>query len=402
MKVMACVLCATLFAAMAPPAATASSASIARSIRQKKARAAELEKQLAATRPDLMKALADVDEVDAQLQDIRSQMQDTDATLAMMNGEISAGEATLNDRAVTLYKSGGYDVIEALLSVRSLEDLLSRIDMISYIQTSDDELLRSLASSRNQVSFLQSQQEQREAQLITLRQEADARKAVVESLIAQQEALLNSVGTDIEKLVQEEATARAAEAAAGGTYEGTTNPPVGFNPNTLVSNETYGDATALSVDGIQGFLNGQPGVLKSYSARDHNGVVRSAAEMIAQAAQAWGVNPKVILVTLQKEQSLLTDGSPTQRALDWAMGCGKMDGSTLNQYQGFGNQIWGGARALARNRSYWRAGISLSIDGNAVYPSNSATHSLYRYTPHLHGNVLFWRIYWRYFGNPAA
>jgi peptidoglycan hydrolase CwlO-like protein len=396
-------MCATLLFASAPSAATAASSSaIARSIRQKKARAAQLEKQLAATRPDLMKALADVDEIDAQLQDIRQQMQDTEATLAMMNGEISAGETVLNDRAVSLYKSGGYDMIEALLSVRSLDDLMSRIDMISYIQTSDDELLRSLASSRNQVSFLQSQQEQREAQLITLRQEADARKAVVESLIAQQEALLRSVGADIGKLVEEEATARAAEAAAVGDYSGTDNPPVGFNPNTLISNEAYSNSAALSVDGIQGFLNGQPGVLKSYSARDHNGVVRSAAQMIAQAAQAWGVSPKVILVTLQKEQSLLTDSSPTQRALDWAMGCGKMDGSTLNQYQGFGNQIWGGARALARNRSYWRAGISLSIDGHAVYPSNSATHSLYRYTPHLHGNVLFYRIYWRYFGNPVA
>jgi hypothetical protein len=177
---------------------------------------------------------------------------------------------------------------------------------------------------------------------------------------------------------------------------------VPFDPNTLVSNDVYSDSGSMTAADIQTFLAARSGVLGSYSARDHNGVTRSAAEMIAEAAREWGVNPRVILVTLQKEQSLLTDGSPSQRALDWAMGCGKMDGSTLSQYQGFGNQIWGGARALARNRSYWRAGISLSIDGNAVYPSNSATHSLYRYTPHLHGNVLFWRIYWRYFGNPAG
>lgn len=349
-----------------------------------------------------MDALARVDEVDAQLQDIRAQMQDTDATLSLLNAEIATGEAVLNERAVSMYKSGGYDVIEALLTVRSLDDLLSRIDMLSYIQSSDDELLRGLSSSRNEVGFLQGQQERREAELIALRQEADARKAVVESVIARQRALIASVGSDIERLAQEEATARAAEAAAAGSYDGTTDPPTAFNPNTLVSNDTYGDSGALTADGIQAFLNTQSGALKSYSARDHNGVVRSAAEMIAQAAQAWGVNPKVILVTLQKEQSLITDGSPSQRALDWAMGCGKMDGSTLSQYQGFGNQIWGGARALARNRSYWRSGISLKIDGNAVYPSNSATHSLYRYTPHLHGNVLFWRIYWRYFGNPIA
>lgn len=399
---MACALCATLLLACTPAVASASAASIAASVRAKKAKAAQLEKQLEATRPDLMTALADVDEVDAQLQDLRSQMQDSEANMSTLNVEISASELALNDRAVSLYKSGGFDVIEALLSVRTLDDLLTRIDMLSYIQTSDDELLRQLATSRNQVSFLQGQQQQRETELIALRQEADARKAAVEALINRQESLLASVSGDIKRLAKEEATARAAEAAAASGYDGTADPPVGFDPNTLISDDVYSDSGAMSAADIQAFLGSQSGVLKSYATRDHNGVVRTAAQMIADAAAAWGVNPRVIIATLQKEQSLISDATPTQRALDWAMGCGKMDGSTLSRYQGFGNQIWGGARALARNRSYWRRGISLSIDGQAVYPSNSATHSLYRYTPHLHGNVLFWRIFWRYFGNPVG
>jgi len=398
----ACALCATLLLACTPAVASASAASIAASVRAKKAKAAQLEKQLEATRPDLMTALADVDEVDAQLQDLRSQMQDSEANMSTLNVEISASELALNDRAVSLYKSGGFDVIEALLSVRTLDDLLTRIDMLSYIQTSDDELLRQLATSRNQVSFLQGQQQQRETELIALRQEADARKAAVEALINRQESLLASVSGDIKRLAKEEATARAAEAAAASGYDGTADPPVGFDPNTLISDDVYSDSGAMSAADIQAFLGSQSGVLKSYATRDHNGVVRTAAQMIADAAAAWGVNPRVIIATLQKEQSLISDATPTQRALDWAMGCGKMDGSTLSRYQGFGNQIWGGARALARNRSYWRRGISLSIDGQAVYPSNSATHSLYRYTPHLHGNVLFWRIFWRYFGNPVG
>lgn len=395
-------LCATLLGALVPSAAYGSAASLAAARRAEQAKAAKLEQQLAATRPDLMDALASVDEVDAQLQDLRAQMQDTEANLLSLNADIGAAETALNDRAVSLYKSGGFDVFEALLSVRTLDDLLTRIDMLSYIQTSDDELLRRLSTSRNQLAYLQGQEEQQEGELITLRQEADNRAAVVQALIRQQEALLTSAGRTVERLAKEEATARAAEAAAASGYDGTADPPVGFDPNTLVSDAVYSDSGALSAAGIQSFLASQSGVLKSYAAKDHNGVVRTAAEMIAEAAAAWGVNPRVILVTLQKEQSLLTDASPSQRALDWAMGCGKMDGSTLSQYQGFGNQIWGGARALARNRSYWRRGISLSIDGQAVYPSNSATHSLYRYTPHLHGNVLFWRIFWRYFGNPVG
>jgi hypothetical protein len=110
----------------------------------------------------------------------------------------------------------------------------------------------------------------------------------------------------------------------------------------------------------------------------------------------------VILVTLQKEQSLISAPSPSQNALDWAMGCGKTDSVTYMQYKGFGRQIWGGAQKLISNRSFWRPGISISIDRKAVYPTNASTHALYRYTPHFGGATSFWRIYWRYFGDPNA
>jgi hypothetical protein len=135
---------------------------------------------------------------------------------------------------------------------------------------------------------------------------------------------------------------------------------------------------------------------------DHNGVNKSAAEMIADAAVAWNVSPKVILVTLQKEQSLLGRSGPSQTALDWALGVGKTDSSTIYKYQGFGNQIWWGAATLNNNAERWKPGAQLLIDGNYVVPSNGATHSLYRYTPHIRGNTSFWLLYWRYFGDPRA
>jgi hypothetical protein len=158
----------------------------------------------------------------------------------------------------------------------------------------------------------------------------------------------------------------------------------------------------MTAEGIQSWLDSQPGGLKTYAGPDHAGVRKTAAQMIAEAAASWTVSPKIILVTLQKEQSLIGRANPSQYALDWAMGCGKMDSRTISSYQGFGNQIWGGARALSRNRGGWRSGISLSIDNTAVYPANASTYSLYRYTPHFPGNASFWRLYWRYFGDPRA
>jgi peptidoglycan hydrolase CwlO-like protein len=396
-------VCATLAFASLPGAAfAASSASIAASVRAKKAQAASVEAQLKATGTELVDALAKSDQVDAQLQDVRDQITATSDSISQLEAQIAAGQAVLNDRAVAMYKSGGLDMLEALLSVNSLDDLMTRIDMLAYIQQTDAELLNGLTTARDQSAFLAGQQAQRENDLIALRQESDARTALVQSLIAQQQSVLKSIGSDVANLVKQEEAARSAEAAAAAGNDGVPAPPVPFQADTLISEAKYTDSGSLAADGIQAFLEAQGGALKSYAGHDHSGVSKTAAQMIADAASAWGVSPKVILVTLQKEQSLLTDHSPSQRALDWAMGCGKMDGSTLTQYQGFGNQIWGGARALSRNRSNWHAGISLTIDGTVVRPSSSATYSLYRYTPHLHGATLFWRLYWRYFGDPTS
>lgn len=170
----------------------------------------------------------------------------------------------------------------------------------------------------------------------------------------------------------------------------------------MISDAAYLDVGSMSAGTIQAFLDNQSGSLKSYSGPDHSGVRMTAAQMIAEACAAWGVSPKVVLVTLQKEQSLLTQpvSAPSSR-LDWAMGCGKTDSVTYTQYQGFGNQIWGGASKLISNRAFWRPGISITIDGTAVYPTNASTHAQYRYTPHFGGVTSFWRIYWKYFGDPG-
>jgi peptidoglycan hydrolase CwlO-like protein len=379
-----------------------SSASLAKSLAAKRAEAAKVETRLATSRTELTNALAESADAEMALEAARTDLAVTDATLTSLSGEIEARQAALDSRAVAMYTSGGLDMLEALLSVSTLDDLFSRIDLFSYIQQSDTDLVTTLSVSRGQTEQLQQQQSLREAELIALRQRADARKNTVDLAMAAQKQLMDSLTSDVRKLVKQEEEARAVEAAAAADAGGGgAAPPLPYDPNTLISESAFSASGSMSAAAIQGFLQAQGSYLKSYSARDHAGVTKTAAQMIADAATEWGVSPKVILTTLQKEQSLINGSKPSQRALDWAMGCGKMDSRTLPEYQGFGNQIWGGARALKRNRSYYHPGMSITIDGAAVYPTNAATLTLYRYTPHFHGNTLFWRLYWRYFGDPA-
>jgi len=393
-------IAAMLLCAFPLSAGAKTSAAIRKQLAAKRAQAAKAEVQLTQVRDRLTKALADQSAADDALDAARQELDATTAGIDQLNAEIDGRQSALDERAVAMYKGGSVDLLGALLSATSFGDLFTRIDLFSYIQDSDAELVSGLTSARAQSESLQQQQSLHEAELISLRQKADAQAASVNLAVATQTRLTASLSADVKKLVKQEEDARAAEAIAAAGGEGQL-PPLPYNPNTIISEAAFTDSGSMSASDIQAFLEAHGTGLRSYHGSDHTGATKSAAQMIADAAVAWEVSPRVLLATLQKEQSLISTANPSQYAMDWAMGCGKMDGSTLSQYKGFGNQIWGGARALHRNRSSWHAGISLTIDGAAVYPSNAATFTLYRYTPHFHGNTSFWRLYWHYFGDPV-
>jgi hypothetical protein len=229
------------------------------------------------------------------------------------------------------------------------------------------------------------------ARLTTLQADADDRRVTIINAIAAQQAKARALGQDVARLMREQ-----AKAVTGGTPSGK------FNPDTVVSEANFRASSSMTAAGIQAFLDQQPGTLKSYRVADHNGKVGSVAQMIAEASAAQGISPKIILATLQKEQSLLTNQNPTKESYDWAMGCGKADSFTSFQYQGFGKQIWYGAYKFKQNAALWSSGATQVIDGSVVRPTNPGTHAQYGYTPHMSGVMSFWMIYWRYFGDPLA
>jgi hypothetical protein len=157
-----------------------------------------------------------------------------------------------------------------------------------------------------------------------------------------------------------------------------------INPSLIITDAEFNDAYAMSCDAVQAFLNGRTGVLKSYS---ENG--KTAAQIICGQANRFSVNPRMILVLLQKEQGLLGDPQPDQAQFDWATGCAP----GWSEARGFSNQIECAARTL-RNR-FDDASMGDVIDG--VIPVNRGTLALYRYNNNqngVHGFVGIWTRYW--------
>ncbi|HEX5797945.1 MAG TPA: hypothetical protein VFX79_01195 [Candidatus Saccharimonadales bacterium] len=157
---------------------------------------------------------------------------------------------------------------------------------------------------------------------------------------------------------------------------------------------------------------------------------RSAAAIIYDVSRVCGVSAKVIIVTLQKEQSLITDTWPWDIQYRSAMGYGCPDTAPCDsEYYGFFNQVYNAARQFKRYKSFpgnynYRAGFTSFIQwhpnagcgGSNVKLSNHATAGLYNYTPYRpnqaalnnlygegnscssYGNRNFWRLYNDWFG----
>jgi len=214
-----------------------------------------------------------------------------------------------------------------------------------------------------------------------------------------------------------------------------------FNPNNIVSDDELLNYDSMNLQDIQNFLQSKNSYLATYSTVNAHGTVKSAAEIIYDAShnnydcsdailsdtpteaekqqkckKITTVNPKFLLVLLQKEASLIEDTNPPQAHLDWATGYGCPDGWVCNPYyKGFGKQVNSAAlQFLAyineQDHYNYKVGQTYTIDNTldpyctttnqtmTVTPANKATAALYNYTPHVfNGNYNVFKLWKRYF-----
>jgi hypothetical protein len=160
----------------------------------------------------------------------------------------------------------------------------------------------------------------------------------------------------------------------------------------------------------------------------------SAAQVIYNKAQKYRISPKVLLVLLQKEQSLVTDTWPVNQQYRTATGYGCPDTAPCDtQYYGLQNQVdWAAKmfRSIMDDSPNWYTPYELgnnyiqynpvaSCGGSTVNIQNRATQALYNYTPYqpnkaaldagwgsascgAYGNRNFFLYFSNWFGRPNA
>lgn len=271
------------------------------------------------------------------------------------------------------------------------------------------------------------------------------------------------------------------------------------NYNNVISDPVFDNVNSMSATQIDTFLNRFPNSCIStnnhfsapkpigYNPTDKYtyGSLESAGHVIYDAAQAYNLNPQVIIATLQKEQGLVQgDGGNVTRSSSRPGDCGALaisaslgyncpDGLKLTTYSGFTMYAYKGTpvtyvyHTCVENAAYvgfsrqvinaaWRLtfdrhraeGMNAgrgdwyinkpnwdnsddqyfcydgpvtqgtfavcpsgsgayydgydTIDGTAVHMDNGATAALYHYTPHKHGQLLFFNSFTSWFGPTTA
>lgn len=185
-----------------------------------------------------------------------------------------------------------------------------------------------------------------------------------------------------------------------------------FDPNIIVSDEEINDYNSMTLQEIENFLTEKGSFLSNYVCEDISGKNRKASEVIYTLAQENKINPKFMLVLLQKEQSLIEDANPSDYQLTAATGYGCPDSGGCNpRWKSFYKQV---NSAYLQFRSYidewdtyrYQPGKTYIFNNSVktvktidiVTPKNPATAALYNYTPHVYyGNYNFWKIWNKYF-----
>lgn len=227
-----------------------------------------------------------------------------------------------------------------------------------------------------------------------------------------------------------------------------------FNPGYIISDNLFFDEKAMNEAQVHAFLTTQGEAcqgewcLKNHrfevhsekkdelcsafvppqiTSPSHSSPSATAAEIIMAAASSCHINPRVLLVLLQKESGVVTMRNPSEKNYRYAMGLNCPDNAECDRrYAGFFNQVFGAARRF----QYYRANPgqyqfsaqhvnSIAFNPNAacgtskVYIENTATALLYIYTPYQpnraalagkpdscssFGNLNFARLWEQWFG----
>jgi hypothetical protein len=182
--------------------------------------------------------------------------------------------------------------------------------------------------------------------------------------------------------------------------------PPAYNTPFLTDGQLR-DYNSMSAAAIKSFLTSKGSYFK-VTVKDVDGSTLDMSQVIYSAAQTYHVSPKVLLTTMQKESSSVTNPNrPSDTVMKSLVWCGtpttaakqiRCAASTFDYYQ---RVLDGGGTVTG-----WKKGVAkLTQDSVLVTPATNAVAGQFTYTPYAgsgwggkYGGVYLFYQCWRNFG----
>jgi peptidoglycan DL-endopeptidase CwlO len=181
-------------------------------------------------------------QIEASLAQTRQRISITRKQLDQASAELAGAQSRLEERAISIYRTGSIDMVSVFVGASDFSDFLSLFDLMRRISRSDAALVSAVKEARGRVETAETALETREAEQVELRQEARVKQQQFEDAYRKQETYVASLKSELKKLIEAErirqekiAAAKIAEAQRKlrSVKNGTASPGASFDAGTL-------------------------------------------------------------------------------------------------------------------------------------------------------------------------
>ena len=186
----------------------------------------ELEGEMDELQSEIDETQQSIDTVSSDIVDLQAKITDNQKKLDAKKKELETSVDNLNQRLRNMYKNGSIGFIDVILSSETVTDLITNVELVGRIYTSDKELVSALEQEYAEIADLQasleSQKEELDGkmgELNALQDQLSADYAKVEASKEEQEEINEQLEEDLADLEAESAEIAALIASQSSSQE---------------------------------------------------------------------------------------------------------------------------------------------------------------------------------------
>jgi peptidoglycan DL-endopeptidase CwlO len=175
----------------------------------KRAQAQQVLAEIQSIDANLEKVVESYNAAQIKLDSIEAEQKVNERRLEIARSNFQRAQTFLQHRLVALYTSQDQSALEILLGASSLDDLLDRVDTVNRVSEQDARIADEVRSFRAEIKKREGELKRARAEQERVVAERAAKRAAIESQLAERRRLLGSIKSEVARLQREEAAQQA-------------------------------------------------------------------------------------------------------------------------------------------------------------------------------------------------